>query len=236
MRATRGGLLLFGACAITLVLLLPLVHAPIGSCGDGTCNHYDGESCRTCPDDCGVCAFCNPPNCNDNNACTSDKCNTLTGQCSHTLISCSDGNPCTSDSCDPATGCVHTPVQDGTDCGVGKVCSGGVCIASCTASSCEDDNFCTENKCGADGRCTTVQLSGRACTTADGKPGTCQPGSCVAVGCTSDATCPEQECKTAQCKDSNCPSPFSNATRSWPARSSKSSYATRCFGRCAASG
>ena len=46
--------------------------------------------------------------CNDNNLCTLDRCDTQTGQCVHTPRVCNDNNPCTRDSCDPRTGCVFT--------------------------------------------------------------------------------------------------------------------------------
>ena len=46
--------------------------------------------------------------CNDNNLCTLDRCDTQTGQCVHPPKVCNDNNPCTRDSCDPRTGCVFT--------------------------------------------------------------------------------------------------------------------------------
>lgn len=39
---------------------------------------------------------------------------------------CDDGNPCTSDLCG-AGGCSHASLDDGTSCGGGKTCAGGVC-------------------------------------------------------------------------------------------------------------
>jgi hypothetical protein len=48
------------------------------------------------------------PNCNDQNACTADRCQNAA--CFHDPIVCDDGNGCTLDSCLPATGCVTAPV------------------------------------------------------------------------------------------------------------------------------
>jgi hypothetical protein len=53
-----------------------------------------------------------PVNCDDQNPCTLDRCNPVTGACEHAPVSCDDGDPCTADSCDPASGqCVHVPVN-----------------------------------------------------------------------------------------------------------------------------
>ncbi len=81
--------------------------------------------------------------CNDNNACTTDACNS--GTCTHTAISCDDGNGCTTDSCNPATGCAHTPLScdDGDSCTVDS-CSGGSCQH---VVNCDDGNPCTLDSC-----------------------------------------------------------------------------------------
>src|SRR5262245_25271285 len=51
---------------------------------------------------------CNPVDCDDMNACTTDTCDPATG-CVYTPVDCNDHNACTADTCDPAIGCVHTP-------------------------------------------------------------------------------------------------------------------------------
>ncbi len=68
--------------------------------------------------------------CNDNNVCTVDECDPITGNCRNTPINCDDGNPCTIDTCDREKGCVSTPVSDGTPCGGSRYCQQGVCVAS----------------------------------------------------------------------------------------------------------
>jgi len=53
-----------------------------------------------------------PPNCDDSNACTDDKCDPAKGACVSTprpTDDCDDGDVCTDDKCDPASGCVNTP-------------------------------------------------------------------------------------------------------------------------------
>ncbi len=69
--------------------------------------------------------------CNDNNACTTNSCDTATGTCKYPPIICpSDNNDCTTDSCNPMTGsCPYTNVADGTSCNSGTgTCSGGSCL------------------------------------------------------------------------------------------------------------
>ena len=51
----------------------------------------------------------------DDNACTTDSCDPVTGAVSHAPIALDDGDECTIDSCDVATGPAHVPV-DSTSC------------------------------------------------------------------------------------------------------------------------
>ena len=136
------------------------------TCQAGTCTSGpplpDGSACSdgdrcTLADTCraGACVGGPPRNCSDDNTCTSDGCDPLTG-CTHTTLpdgsvcddrdactvndacsggtcivgdprNCDDGNPCTSDTCDSATGCQHAPLPDGTACGTRQTCSAGIC-------------------------------------------------------------------------------------------------------------
>lgn len=117
----------------------PIV-CPSSSCDNG--DACDGvEQCVG-----GFCAPGTPPDCDDNNACTSDSCNPATG-CVHTsddgepcddfdsctdndaclnsacggfTVDCNDGNPCTADGCDPGSGCTHDVIPD---CGNGTLCT-----------------------------------------------------------------------------------------------------------------
>ena len=74
--------------------------------------------------------LCAGKNCNDENVCTVDECDPLTGNCTNTPITCDDGNPCTTDSCDVELGCVYTAVPNGTSCGDGRECQQGACVAA----------------------------------------------------------------------------------------------------------
>ena len=72
--------------------------------------------------------------CDDNDACTFDECNTPLNKCSHNPTDCDDKNPCTTDSCNTITGnCLHTNITDGTTCNDmngctnGSVCMTGTC-------------------------------------------------------------------------------------------------------------
>jgi hypothetical protein len=118
-------------------------------CPDGNvCN--GNETCQT-----GVCRAGIALNCNDLNPCTLDTCNAVSG-CQHTALAdgtgcpdanvcngaevcqsglcapgtplnCDDGNQCTTDTCDTLAGCLHTPLANGTPCGVGLTCQSGTC-------------------------------------------------------------------------------------------------------------
>ncbi len=69
--------------------------------------------------------------CNDSNACTTDTCNTATGQCSNPAIVCDDNDACNGlESCDTATGCVA---------GTPLVCNDG---QFCTLDSCNTATGC----------------------------------------------------------------------------------------------
>ncbi len=158
------------------------------ACGDSnTCN--GAETCRA-----GTCTAGTPLDCNDQNACTTDACDPVTGcthtavtcddqnagtldaclptsGCTHTPIDCDDRNPCTTDTRDPVTGCVHTNVPDGAVCGDATVCNGietcqvGTCTAG-AAPNCDDQNACTTDSCAPVTGCQHTPIDDcRTCTT-----------------------------------------------------------------------
>ena len=138
----------------------------------------DGNPC-TVGDKCvdSVCISGSQKACNDQNACTSDSCDTSTGNCVNKPLNgaacndgnactepdactdtactgktknCDDSNSCTSDSCDPASGCTHTGLSGG--CSDGNGCTiGDTCTnnfcISGTAKNCDDNNPCTGDSC-----------------------------------------------------------------------------------------
>lgn len=155
-------------------------------CTNGSCQY----ACKAGYSDCdglpgcekaGACGpSCSAALCDDNNACTTDFCDSA-GQCAHSTMSCSDGNECTTDSCNPATGCTFTAVAPGTLCRT-------------------DDNKCTNDVCSTNGQCSHPPLScddGNSCT-AD----SCDPVS----GCINKAVQPGSSCATDgdECTDDIC--------------------------------
>ena len=140
--------------------------------------------------------------CNDNNVCTDDVCNspgTPSSSCSNNanVASCDDGNICTNDVCSNkvCTGTPNTAIcNDGKNCnitvdrcsagicgmGTQKTCSFGVCDNStgncpvCTPS-------CSLRVCGMDPICGTLVCGN--CTNAHGTISTCSNGTCLTPGC-----------------------------------------------------
>jgi len=175
---------------------------------NAACN--DGDACTTvdlCED--GACVGLDPPNCDDENACTDDSCDPVVG-CQHAnnvapcddgnactepdtcagggcvggaAPNCDDGSICTDDGCDPELGCTHTnnavPCDDGDACSISDGCSNGLCIGG-GAKNCDDGNPCTDDGCDPNSGCIT---SNNANPCDDGSPCTlsdsCAAGACV---------------------------------------------------------
>ncbi|MFT5430118.1 MAG: hypothetical protein ACI9OJ_000791 [Myxococcota bacterium] len=130
------------------------------------------------------CTF--PPNqdsCNDGSVCsTGDKCQG--GSCSGTAtLNCNDNNPCTADQCDPISGCFHTnnsnPCTDNNACTPSDICQGGSCVGT-GALDCDDNNPCTTDSCAAGAGCQYANNNGGCddddpCTVSD----VCAGGSCT---------------------------------------------------------
>ena len=141
---------------------------------------------------------CNLTGCNDGNACTTDTCNTSTGQCSSTAISCDDSNACTSDACSPATGCFHSAVivDDGNAC-TADSCTPATGVVH-TPVNVDDGNACTVDSCNpATGPVHTPVPTddGNACTS-----DSCNPATGVAhtpVFCNDNDACTGDSCNPA---------------------------------------
>ncbi|HEY6560945.1 MAG TPA: hypothetical protein VI072_26900 [Polyangiaceae bacterium] len=180
------------------------------------------------------CTKSNRPNgttCTDGNACngTSDTC--TAGVCSGTGgVNCDDNNPCTADSCDSGGGCVHTLLAVGTPCNDGNACTQvDTCQTSgasrvCTGASplsCDDKNPCTTDSCSPTSGCASVPVTnGTSCadaTVCNGaetcQAGVCAPGTPLTCNdgnpCTTDTCNPTSGCATApvtngaDCNDGN---------------------------------
>ncbi len=117
----------------------------------------DGDQCTSGEVCAGIaCIGGTSKDCSDNNECTSDACNSMTGLCAHNPLEgsacgadnlcsqpgtcsagvcsgapkvCDDSNPCTIDLCDPPTGlCTQSNAADGSSCGEAKTCQAGLCL------------------------------------------------------------------------------------------------------------
>ncbi|MFO0746056.1 MAG: hypothetical protein U1F43_10330 [Myxococcota bacterium] len=145
--------------------------------------------------------------CTDNTVCsTASTC--LGGTCTATaFLDCNDDNPCTADSCDAVTGCKHTPVSndtqcsDGDPCSSGDSCQSGVCVPK-SATVCDDGKQCTDSTCLPGQGCVHLPRSG-SCD--DGNqcngPDTCDAGDChagPAIDCDDHNPCTTDACDPAR--------------------------------------
>ncbi len=147
--------------------------------------------------------------CDDGTVCTqADHCQV--GECIGKIVNCDDNNTCTANSCDKVTGCSATNLDgagcdDDNPCTVSDLCKGGLCQkgiakvcdsgASCVAGTCNlisgkcdyknkaagapcnDGDACSDSDACSDGAC-----QGKALNCDDGNP--CSNDSCdAATGC-----------------------------------------------------
>jgi len=162
------------------------IFIPPPSCPNGSCDN--GETCTTCPQDCGLCASCGDNTCNNGETCSS--CPQDCGLCPHcpdgvcddgeTCLSCApDCGPCPScgdGKCDTADAenCFTCP----EDCGECMTCGNGLCDSGETCASCPTDcgvcSFCGNGKCEMFETCSNC-------------PADC--GSCKEENCLATVTC-----------------------------------------------
>ena len=171
-----------------------------------------------------VSSFCLDEHCDDNNQCTEDSCDPLTGECRYEPVevtcddenfcthadtcvkgvclgqpvSCDDSNPCTMDSCDVSGGCLYQHL-DNFPCDDGNFCTvDDLCAqGTCTGlpRNCSDGNLCTLDFC---------DVSKKACDTAPVSDGiSCEDGN----SCTVADTCQAGGCQSGSeakfCQDGN---------------------------------
>jgi len=133
------------------------------------------------------------------------------GDCRYNRRNCNDNNPCTNDRCDSLVGCINEPVcpSDGLVCNGEERCSilvAGLCFQG-PRPNCDDGNACTIDSCVEPTGCRHVPVS-----CADGNPCTrdwCDP----ALGCRHDpienccrtlADCPTDACTERSCSGGVC--------------------------------
>jgi len=162
----------------------------------------DGDACtvnETCA--AGVCTS-SALNCSDDDLCTTDTCDRVTG-CNHNLtVSCAAPDAChEAGSCQPATGTCVYPPTDPDRCGsVGQCQLTATCnpaTGSCTitprsdGTPCDDGNACTAGDACVDGACRAG--ASVACIALDQchRVGACDPetGTCTNPPQSDEATC-----------------------------------------------
>ncbi|HIA01633.1 MAG TPA: hypothetical protein EYN66_06940 [Myxococcales bacterium] len=212
---------------------------------DGTCVHTpntklcDDQSVCTQTDVCkeSKCTGLSPINCNDNNQCTDDSCDTVAG-CQNPLNSagcedgnpctlndvcsggqckpgqfdkCNDNNPCTADACSPLTGCKNTPSNNGAPCSTGSgQCGQGICTQGFCKST--DGTTCSTGN----GTCPQGTCSGGSCFINSGQICEAKVDACIIPfcsdkvygECTANGKCvPKQNPNSTSC-GSPCPGGF----------------------------
>ncbi len=121
-----------GDCADGLACTENFCRTETGECFNPPveCSQDPNDLCavRTCSEEAGGICVHHLISCDDDNACTKDRCVPTTGECEHLeTTKCSDGNLCTRNFCDPDTAqCIEIP---------------------CPA---DDNDPCTENRCDAE--------------------------------------------------------------------------------------
>lgn len=201
---------------------------PWTSCGDGVCSA--GESCSTCPQDCGGCTTpqrClnpggSPPglSCSADAQCCSNYCKDGTCESVHKR-----GDPCEAgvDSCEGycnGTSCACNP--PGSSCSIDGsdprccsfLCRNGKCTPDGVqprGTPCTENRWCIQAICES-GRCGGVAAPIPRCrpyetscsTEADCCSGTCSAGLCTCrangTSCTTDANCCNRACVGGACR------------------------------------
>jgi hypothetical protein len=174
----------------------------VEACADGLC--LGDDPCidlAHCNENTNVCLQClNSSECNDNNPCTNDSCQS--NACVHTnnTVTCNDNNACTSN----------------------DRCSGGSCVGG-PPITCNDSNICTGNAQGIDScdpevGCRFIHNTnpcndGNACTTGDqcllgtcrgGPPPVCNDNNqCTDDSCSVTTGCVFSRDDTNTCDDGN---------------------------------
>ena len=180
----------------------------VNTCGTGGCEEQFGENCSNCSD----CA------CTGINICHN---NTCKNPCA--IANCNDGNPCTTDSCDSQTGqCQFPPKPAGANCGTMQKCTASQqCIGTCGSGGCEADHGencsisscpgdcpcppgeeCTGTSCGACGDLGEACCGESSCN----GPWICNSGMCSSCGGQGEPCCPAgQPCNgDLECTGSIC--------------------------------
>ena len=198
------------------------------SCTKNTCNPDNGV--------CGIVKFNAGTSCSGDKCLANAQCDGL-GACKGVALNCDDNNACTTDSCDSTIGCKHAAVADATKCDDGSKCTptdtclAGKCVGDQNTCGCttnaqcagfDDGNLCNgvltcqQAFCKPDA--TTVVTCGKLTNTCQDNVCTPASGICSPVAkvdnvacddsdaCTLSETCQTGICKSntqANCDDGN---------------------------------
>ena len=194
-------------CDVAKSVCVPKVDSVVvcDTSKDGVCQK---TACDPASGACVTLAVAGTPTCDDGDACTaSSAC--VGGACVGAKTSdCSDNNPCTADGCDPVTGCSHLAVtaacDDGSLCTGGDACVGGACVGA--KKSCDDKILCTFDSCDPkDGSCKHAPVSAACndenpCTTDSCDAGLdCLHANADAATCDDGNVCTKESCKNGKC-------------------------------------
>lgn len=122
---------------------------PPPSCRNDPESCDNGDVCdglESCNLETGECAAGEALNCDDDDACTTDGCDAITG-CTNNLLNCDDDDVCTVDHCDAVTGCFSDPLN----CDDGDPCDEETCVADV---GCQSTPVCTPGFTCSGGECT----------------------------------------------------------------------------------
>ncbi|MEO1271759.1 MAG: hypothetical protein AAFX99_27010, partial [Myxococcota bacterium] len=160
------------------------------TCGDGSCTQHAGTPCAAgelCHEGSQACAECfGDGDCNDDNPCTTDRCNAGICARDNNTVPCNDGLFCNgTDTCQGGSCSVHT----GDPCaGAGALCDepSRACLECVGNGDCDDGNPCTDNIC-TNNTCTYPNTDGLTCDLP--RPArACTNGNCVSDGSTTTVT------------------------------------------------
>lgn len=156
------------------------------ACGDGECG--EGETCESCPKDCGECVLCGDDIC----AGGEENCQTCPEDCGECPPGCGDGI------CRANENCLTCPLDCG-ECPPG--CGDGVCDEGEDCYSCPPDcglcpSYCDDGYCDHDESCATCPEDCGEC------PPGCGDGTCDPLGGETCVNCPQDcACGTATCQE-----------------------------------
>jgi hypothetical protein len=132
-------------------------------------------------------------------------------------LNCVDNNDCTDDLCNPVTGCYwqnsSAGCEDGNACTVNDTCNNGGCVSG-SWNACSDGNECTQDSCDPVQGCINSGATGASCTA---NSSDCPIGQCVGTVCQSKPGLPcTAEIAQDLCQDVDAPGTCSGSGNCTP--------------------